>query len=196
MPEALLLLLAAGATLCGWWWWRRRRALRAGPLRTGLRRRLLHPPTGSRAPTVQSVADAGAAQMGAVVMLVVRDETGLRSVACAPWGSELGPLDTLAAGDVFDDGKPAGKGARRHGMSDWLFVPVITGREVVAVAAVAGRNNRRSFDPLVDRDVAALVDAFRTVVQPRRNPAPAPRAVAPATMPQIDERGTTGAAAG
>lgn len=171
-----VILCVVGAAGC-WWWLRRRAPRKADPVRTGIRSRLLLPRAGARRPSLQSIAEAAAEQMSAVIMVLERAEEGLRPIACAPWGSDLGPLDALAAGEVFRDGAPAGKGAGRHGMSDWLFVPISRGTDVIAVAAVAGRNNRRSFDPDADRNIVALVDAFQKVLQPRRNSAPPPRPV-------------------
>lgn len=202
LPILLLAMLAAGA-------WgasrlvRRWRKASAKPPR-GLRLRLLQPETGRRSATPASVTAAAADLMGAVVMLLERSDGAISVKACAPWGAELGELDTLAAQEAFDDGSAAGKGAGRLTMSDWLFVPVTAGGSVIAVAAVAGLNSRRTFDPDDDRAIRAMVDAFRAVLRPRGSMAPPPRtvAVAPSSSvpapaaPASEPEGTSLAATG
>ncbi len=77
-------------------------------------------------------------------VLIGRAAQDLSVLASEPPGAPLTPSDIAAAGFALELGEPAGRGARRADPAEWLFYPVKSESEVLAVMGLARDDGRQA----------------------------------------------------
>ena len=164
-PTLALLMFAAAIMIAAFLRWARGDGRSPARASSALRRRLIRPPSGSERPTIQSVCDAAAAELGAAVVVVKPGTSEYHAVAGAPWQVSFGPLDKIAISAAFENGRPAGKGSGRHGMTDWLFVPIAEENSAIALVGIAGQYCRRRFVSGRDPVIGAVTESVGSVLR-------------------------------
>lgn len=112
--------------------------------------------------TKQQVCEIIAETLDANSIVVERLPNDFVVVAGAPWRPTLQALDRVALDTCFRQATATGNGSNFSANSDWLFIPIYDGNEVVASAGLAGRYFRRRFDPR-DAIIASVQVALRDI---------------------------------
>ena len=60
-----------------------------------------------------------------------------RVVGAAPEGNRLTPADVAAAALALKSGEPAGRGTSRSQPAEWVFYPILSGKDVLAAVGLA-----------------------------------------------------------
>lgn len=155
----LPILIASLTILLGFaaWQWKRQQPAQ-------VRRRRWRAIDGTKADSMQEVCEQVASADRLHVIVVEQTGPRLRTVAGAPWLTQFGILDEIAIRACMQSGEPTGLGAKSHGASDWLFVPIKSRGKVVAVAGVAGAYCRRRLLP-EEPLMRSVRTAFETFVE-------------------------------
>ena len=110
----------------------------------------------------KGVCEAAAITLEANAIVVESGPNSFVVLAASPWRPCLEVLDRVALDLCFKTARPSGKGSDQSAGSDWLFVPVLRGEEVVAAFGISGRYCRRRFNPddALIRSTLEVLEAF------------------------------------